>query len=148
MLNFASNYTTDCLPRLAIQPLYTLHEPAPDYASFPGALDPASPRLLDRVRLALRLKHYSYRTEESYVHWITRYVLFHAKRHPQDLGRPEVEAFLAHLAVHDQVAASTQNQALSALLFLYRHVLGLELDGPVNLVRAKRPARVPTVMTP
>jgi integron integrase len=111
------------------------------------ALDPHSPRLLDQVRTALRLRHYSYRTEESYVNWITRYILFHAKRHPQDMGRPEIEAFLAHLAVQGHVAASTQNQALCALLFLYHEVLAIDLDGPIDIVRAKKPQRLPTVMT-
>ncbi len=83
------------------------------------------PKLLDQVRDALRLKHYSYRTEESYVSWIKRFILFHHKRHPQDMGSTEVQAFLTHLAVEQRVAASTQNQALSALLFLYREVLHL-----------------------
>ncbi len=76
-------------------------------------------KLLDQVREAIRIKHYSYRTEESYVYWIRRYILFHNKRHPREMGKGEMEAFLSHLAVKEQVAASTQNQALSALLFLY-----------------------------
>ncbi|WP_425597189.1 phage integrase N-terminal SAM-like domain-containing protein [Thauera aromatica] len=84
---------------------------------------PASPRLLDRVRERIRVKHYSIRTEQVYVDWIRRFILFHGKRHPQELGAPEVEAFLTHLAVAGRVAASTQNQAKSALLFLYREVL-------------------------
>jgi site-specific recombinase XerD len=87
-------------------------------------MDPTPPKkLLDQVRDSLRVKHYAYRTEESYVQWIRRYILFHNKRHPKDMAEPEVQAFLTHLAVKDNVAASTQNQALSALLFLYRHVL-------------------------
>jgi predicted aldo/keto reductase-like oxidoreductase len=77
-------------------------------------------KLLDQVRDAIRLKHYAYRTEETYVQWIRRYILFHDKRHPIEMGKAEIEAFLTHLAVAGQVAASTQNQALSALLFLYR----------------------------
>ena len=77
-------------------------------------------RLLDRVRDAIRLKHYSIRTEATYIDWIKRYILFHHKRHPQQMGASEIEAFLTHLAVDRNVAASTQNQALSALLFLYR----------------------------
>lgn len=81
------------------------------------------PRLLDRVRAALRRKHYSLRTEEAYVAWMRRYIHFHNKRHPQEMGVVEVEAFLTHLAVEQHVAASTQNQALSALLFLYTEVL-------------------------
>ncbi|HEX9373011.1 MAG TPA: integron integrase [Roseiflexaceae bacterium] len=105
------------------------------------------PRLLDHVRAVLRRKHYSIRTEEAYVGWIRRFILFHGKRHPQDLGLPEVEAFLTDLAVNQGVAASTQNQALSALLFLYAEVLRQPLDGPVKAVRAKQPERLPTVLT-
>src|SRR5437867_10817483 len=106
-----------------------------------------TPRLLDRVRAVLRRKHYSLRTEEAYVGWIKRFVLFHGKRHPQDLGLPEVEAFLTDLAVEQHVAASTQNQALSALLFLYAEVLQQPLEGPIQAVRAKQPQRLPTVLT-
>ena len=105
------------------------------------------PRLLDQVREAIRLQHYSIRTEQAYVGWITRYILFHGKRHPRDMGGPEVEAFLTHLTVEKNVAASTQNQALSALLFLYRHVLKKELEGPMDSVWAKKPRRLPTVLT-
>jgi integron integrase len=104
-------------------------------------------KLLDQVRDAIRLKHYSLRTEDTYVEWIKRYILFHHKRHPKDMGVAEVEAFLTHLAVVDQVSASTQNQALSALLFLYRHVLNLPFNQPLRPVRAKRPERLPVVMT-
>jgi site-specific recombinase XerD len=89
------------------------------------------PRLLDQVRQAIRLKHYSYRTEQTYVAWIRRYILFHNKRHPKEMGIEEVQAFLSHLAVVENVAASTQNQALSALLFLYKVVLDQELE-PVD----------------
>src|SRR5437667_553769 len=85
------------------------------------------PRLLDRVRETVRARHYSRRTEKAYVHWIRRYIFFHGKRHPAEMGAAEVTSFLTSLAVRDKVAASTQNQALSALLFLYREVLGLEL---------------------
>jgi len=105
-----------------------------------------SKKLLDRVRDAIRLKHYSIRTETAYVDWIRRYILFHDKRHPNDMGAPEVEAFLTHLAVHEHVAASTQNQAYSALLFLYREVLHQDL-GPINALRAQKPKRLPTVLT-
>jgi site-specific recombinase XerD len=80
-------------------------------------------KLLDQVRDTIRLKHYSYRTEQSYVAWIRRYILFHNQQHPKEMGGAEVEAFLTHLVVEGHVSASTQNQALSALLFLYRHVL-------------------------
>jgi integron integrase len=106
-----------------------------------------APRLLDQVRAVLRRKHYSLRTEEAYVGWIKRFVLFHAKRHPRDLGLPEVEAFLTNLAMEQHVAASTQNQALSALLFLYAEVLQQPLEGPIHSVRAKQPERLPTVLT-
>jgi integron integrase len=103
-------------------------------------------KLLDQVHDVMRVKHYSIRTEQAYVDWIKRYILFHGKRHPQEMGVPEIEAFLTHLAVEQNVAASTQNQALSALLFLYREVLETEL-GPVDAVRAKKPKRLPTVLT-
>lgn len=93
--------------------------------------------LLDAVREVIRLKHYSYRTETSYINWVKRYISFHNRQHPRDMGCAEIEAFLSHLAVERQVAASTQNQALSALLFLYRDVLKLELDIKVDAIRAK-----------
>ena len=109
-------------------------------------LDQACTELCRSVRDAIRLKHYSIRTEEAYVSWIRRYILFHNKRHPTEMGAPQVEAFLTHLAVKDNVAASTQNQALSALLFLYREVLHQDL-GPVDAMRAKHPKRLPTVLT-
>jgi integron integrase len=104
-------------------------------------------KLLDQVRDAIRLKHYSIRTEESYVTWIRRYILFHNKRHPNEMASAEIEAFLTHLAVDQKVAASTQNQALSALLFLYRDVLKTPLDLPIHAMRAKKPKRLPTVLT-
>jgi integron integrase len=111
-------------------------------------MKPESPRLLDQVRQALRRKHYSIRTEEAYVSWIKRYILFHNKCHPRDMGVAEVEAFLTHLAVNEQVAASTQNQALAALLFLYTNVLDQPLERPLDTVRAKQPHRLPTVLSP
>jgi len=110
--------------------------------------EPRPKKLLDQVRDAVRLKHYSYRTEQTYVQWIRRYILFHDKRHPQEMGVPEIEAFLTYLAVQEQVAASTQNQALSALLFLYRHVLQLPLDERIDAIRAKSSRKLPTVLTP
>jgi len=111
-------------------------------------MESARPRkLLDQVRDAIRLKHYSYRTEKTYVYWIRRYILFHNKRHPQEMGTAEVAQFLTHLAVQEQVAASTQNQALSALVFLYRVVLNQDLVG-VNAIRAKPSHYLPTVLTP
>ncbi len=106
-----------------------------------------APRLLDQLRDRIRVKHYSIRTEAQYVHWVRRFILFHGKRHPRELGAPEVEAFLTHLAVEGGVAASTQNQALSALLFLYREVLGVDLPWLDNVTRAKRPQRLPVVLT-
>lgn len=104
-------------------------------------------KLLDQVRDVIRLKHYSYRTEQSYVYWIRRYILFHNKQHPKEMGTTEIEAFLTHLAVEQKVAASTQNQALSALLFLYQSVLNLPLDGEIDAMRAKRSKYLPTVLS-
>jgi integron integrase len=105
------------------------------------------PRLLDRVRDAIRARHYSRRTEKAYVHWIKRYIFFHGKHHPAEMGAPEVTKFLTSLAVDGRVAASTQNQALSALLFLYRDVLTVDLPWLDGVVRAKRPERLPVVLT-
>lgn len=107
----------------------------------------APPKLLDQVRNKIRVRHYSIRTETQYVQWIKRFILFHGKRHPQEMGAVEVEAFLTHLAVEGNVSASTQNQALSALLFLYREVLGVELPWLDNVVRAKKPQRLPSVLS-
>ena len=104
-------------------------------------------RLLDQVREVLRVKHYSIHTEQAYVAWIKRFIFFHGKRHPRDMGAPEVQTFLSDLAVTGQVSASTQNQALNALVFLYREVLHQELGWMNELVRAKRPKRMPTVMS-
>lgn len=104
------------------------------------------PRLLDEVRAQLRVRHYSLRTEAIYLAWIKRFILANDKRHPRDLGGADVEDFLSQLAVREHVAASTQNQALSALLFLYRNVLGIELPWMEGVVRAKRSLRVPTVL--
>ena len=105
------------------------------------------PKLLDQVRDRIRVKHYSIRTEAQYVQWIKRFILFHGKRHPQGMGAAEVEAFLTHLAVEGKVSASTQNQALSALLFLYKEVLLIDLPWLDNVVRAKQPQRLPCVLT-
>lgn len=104
------------------------------------------PKLLDQVRHHIRVLHYSIRTETAYVDWIKRFILFHNKRHPKDMGRKEIEAFLTHLAVDRKVAASTQNQAFSALLFLYNKVLNLEVFDGVDAMRAKQPQRLPTVL--
>jgi integron integrase len=105
------------------------------------------PRLLDQVRDTLRLKHYAYRTEEVYLHWIRRFIRFHQLKHPASMGKPEIEAFLTHLAVQENVAASTQNQALNAISFLYQRVLDTPLDFPLENVRARRPKRLPTVLS-
>jgi integron integrase len=106
-----------------------------------------SPRLLDQIREAIRIKHYSIRTEQAYLQWIKRYILFHGKRHPKDLGADELRAFLSDLAIRGQVSASTQNQALNAILFMYREVLKTELPWIDGVQRAKRSQRLPVVLT-
>ena len=113
----------------------------------PPAPSPGAPRLLDRVREAIRARHYSLRTEEAYVGWIRRYILFHNKRHPLEMAEPEINAFVTHLAVQSSIGASTQTQALSALMFLYRHVLRKPLPDLDTVIRAKRPGRLPSVLT-
>jgi integron integrase len=114
----------------------------------PPTPEPRKPKLLDCVRDAIRLKHYSLRTEKTYLDWIRRFILFHGKRHPQSMGAEEVRLFLSDLASNRHVAASTQNQAFSALLFLYKEVLKQELPWIENVERAKRPAKLPVVFTP
>jgi integron integrase len=106
-----------------------------------------APRLLDQVRECLRSRHYSLRTEETYLHWIKRFIRFHGKRPPGEMGAPEVGAFLSHLALDANVAASTQNLALAAILFLYKEVLEVDLPWLKDVVRAKKPQRLPTVLT-
>jgi integron integrase len=114
----------------------------------PGQEGPSSsPRLLDQVRDAIRLKHYSIRTEHAYVGWIKRYIFYHQKRHPREMGAKEVTQFLTHLAARRKVAASTQNQALNAILFLYREVLAIELPWLDGVQRAKKSERLPVVLT-
>jgi len=108
---------------------------------------PRAPRLLDRVRMAIRLRHYSPRTEDAYVFWIRRFILHHGKRHPSEMGAQEITAFLSHLALRRHVSGSTQNQALSAIVFLYRHVLAQEVGTLEGLVWAKRAKRLPVVLT-
>jgi integron integrase len=105
------------------------------------------PRLIDQVRNVMRLHHYSIRTEEAYIQWIKRFIFFHNKRHPNEMGEKEVRSFLTHLAVDKHVSASTQNQALSAILFLYQRVLNVKLEWINDVVRAKRPKRLPVVLT-
>ena len=113
----------------------------------PDTSDPKPKKLLDQVREALRTKHYSYRTEQTYVDWIKRYIIFHKKQHPKDLGVEAIREFIAHLATERKVATSTQNQALSAILFLYRTVLQKEINLLPELVHPSRPKRLPTVLT-
>lgn len=102
---------------------------------------------MDEVRRRSRLKHYSLRTEQAYIGWIRRFIQGNGKRHPREMGASEVERFLSDLAVQGQVAAGTKNQALSALLFLYRELLAVDLPWLDNVVRAKRPQRLPTVLS-
>ena len=105
------------------------------------------PKLLDQVRATIRMRHYSRRTESTYAHWIRRFIVFHGKKHPNTMGAPEITAFLSWLATSQHVSASTQNQALSALLFLYRHVLHIDL-GPIEpAARGKMPHRIPVVLS-
>jgi len=101
------------------------------------------PRLLDRLREALRSRHYSHRTEESYRHWVKRFIYFHHVRHPAEMAEPEINAFLTHLAVKEKVSASTQNQVLSAMVFHYRHVIGREVGDLGEVIRARKPMRLP-----
>ena len=108
---------------------------------------PRKPKLLDHCRNELRTRRYSQRTEEAYVSWIRRYLRFHGMRHPRDMGKGEIEAFLSRLATRSNVSASTQNQALAAILFLYRDVLGTRLDWLDDVVRAKKPKLLPVVLT-
>lgn len=112
-----------------------------------GLPDP-KPKVLDQLRLQLQLRHRSPATERSYLGWVKRFILFHEKRHPATMGKVEVESFLSHLATDRQVAASTQNQAMSALLFFYRYVIKEEVGDLSRMVRARRPMRLPVVMTP
>jgi len=109
---------------------------------------PGEKKLLEQVRDAIRAKHYSLRTEKTYIDWIRRYILHHNKRHPKEMGVKEVQDFIVHLATIDNVAASTQNQALSAVTFLYRHVLHTDLDFPSDVIRPSRSKKLPVVLTP
>ena len=113
----------------------------------PGASSPKPKKLFDQLRDAIRIKHYSYSTEKTYVHWAKRYILFHNKRHPAEMGAQEIEAFLSHLAQDANVFASTQNQVFNALLFLYRNVLQIELAIPIHALRVKRAQHLPTVLS-
>jgi len=106
-----------------------------------------SPRLFDEVRTVARLRHFSIRTEQAYVNWIRRFILFHCKRHPREMGEPDIRAFISHLAVEGGISASTQTVALSALLFLYRDVLKQDLPYVSDIERAQKPKRLPVVFT-
>jgi integron integrase len=125
------------IPRFSI-----LKDPAPN--NYPP---PHSPKLLDQVRLVMRRQHYSIRTEDAYVNWIIRFIRFHHMRHPQELDTPDVEAFLNYLAVQQRVSASTQNQAFSALLFLYNHILRKPLSDKIDALRAHTSHHLPTVLS-
>ena len=128
-------------------PTKTFRRPSPAGADAHGSGD-RKPKLLDQLRGALRSRHYSRRTEQTYCLWVKRFIYFHSIRHPAEMAEPEINAFLTHLAVNQKVSASTQNQALSALLFLYREVLERgELDLGEGAVRAKPSMRLPVVFT-
>jgi integron integrase len=107
----------------------------------------SKPKLMDQLRESLRARHYSRRTEQTYCSWVKRFIFFHNVRHPEKMAEPEINAFLTHLAVKEKVSASTQNQALSALLFLYRHVIGREVGALSDVIRARKPKRLPVVMS-
>jgi len=119
--------------------------PSPEPVSGHAAVTTTT--LLEHVRQAIRTRHYSYRTEKAYIHWIQRFTLFHNKRHPTEMGEAEIGQFLSRLATDSSVSASTQNQALSALLCMYRKVIGKEIGYVNGVVRAKRPTRLPVVLT-
>jgi integrase len=134
------------------QARFTPPHPFPTDATFrfhhpPVPVEVRKPKLLDQVRDAIRTRHYSLRTEDTYLHWMKRFIFFPNKRHPREMGEGEIGQFLSHLATDKHVSVSTQNQALNALVFLYRHVLGLNPGWIDNLVRAKRPQRLPVVLT-
>jgi integron integrase len=136
----STNATNEGPARSPSRAALSSHPVPPSYAT------PSPPRLLDRVRLSIRARHYSHRTEKAYLAWIRRFVLFHDNRQPDRLGAVEVRGYLSHLATTRHVSSSTQNQAFSAILFLYRDVLGRELVGLEDVSRAKRPERLPLVL--
>lgn len=131
------------------EPSRPLRSAYPSISTVPSteAVPTQRPKLLDALRAQLRVMHYAIRTEDAYVDWVRRFILFHDKRHPKDMGPTEVASFLSHLAVTRHVSASTQNQAKAAVLFLYRHVLGIELPWLDDVVIAKVPQRLPVVLT-
>ena len=121
----------------------SLINPQPSLPAAPGQ----PPKLLDQLKTEIRLRHYSIRTEQSYVDWAKRYIFFHGKKHPKDMGETEIRSFLSHLAIEKHVSASTQNQALNALVFLYKHVLKINLGDFGQFTRAQRPQRRPLVLS-
>lgn len=135
-------------PRAGAGPNRLPPPPGASQPSAPAVVGPGKPKLLDKVRNALRLRHYSDCTEKAYVQWIRRFIFFHGVRHPAEMGKDQVAAFLSHLASDRHVAASTQNQALCALIFLYATVLGMDIGIIEGILRAKRPHRLPVVLTP
>lgn len=139
---------SDSLPVPQSQPMTPPHARRSDASpSRTPDFSRPKPKLLDRIREAVRTRHYSLRTERAYVSWVRRFVIFHGKRHPEILGADEISAFLSHLAVKGRVSASTQNQAMSALLFLYKEVLGKDVPWITDIVRAKEQRRLPVVLT-
>jgi len=126
-----------------VKKIYTLNESN----SVRAADNPEKTKLLDQFREALRTRHYSRRTEQTYCQWVKRFIYFHKMRHPAKMGESEINAFLTHLAVKEKISSSTQTQALSALLFLYRHTLDREIGDLGEIIRARKPKRVPVVMT-
>jgi integron integrase len=136
------SWQTNSLVEWQSDPALAVCEPAPPYG---GLQQP--PRLLDQLRERLRRLNYSIRTEQVYVDWARRFILYHGKRHPREMGAPEIEAFLTHLAVGRQVSAATQNQARAGLLFLYREVLGIEVPWLSSVIAAKTSRRLPVVLT-
>jgi len=110
-------------------------------------IDSKKPKLLDQVRQVIRVKHYSLRTEESYINWIKRFIFFHNKKHPIEMGEKEIGEFITHLAKNEKVSASTQNQALCAIVFLYKNVLKKELENTISIYWSKRPKILPVVFT-
>jgi len=131
-------YKTDDKPSIALMPV---KDPSGAYTAGKGK------KLMDCVREAIRARHYSPRTENTYCGWIKKYIFFHKLRHPLEMGEREINGFLTHLAVNEHVSASTQTQALSALLFLYRFVIGREVGDLGDVIRARKPTRLPVVMT-
>ena len=138
------NFNVKSLSRQGLQTINQSGSQSPTSA-LPAS--PLKPRLLDQVRQAIRTRHYSYRTEKAYIHWIKRFIFFHDKRHPTEMGEAEIGRFLSSLATDSHVSASTQNQALNALLFLYRQIVKKDIGYVDGVVRAKRPHRLPVVLT-